>query len=99
VRFDANLALRGHPLAVWLTDRSAAQGSWSDQHDPIALLRSGVSPIQCLTHPNNWVGGPHLWLDRGLAAALPSGRPGARLRIGRTRSDRPAQPNTAISAS
>jgi hypothetical protein len=99
VRFDANLALRRHSLAVWLTDRSAAEGSWNEGHEPLRLLADGVSPIQCLTHPNNWVGGAQLWLDRGLTAALPAARPGARLRIQRSRSDRPAQLSSANSAS
>lgn len=99
VQFDANLAMRRHALAIWLTDRSTADGSWNEHHEPLALLRDGVSPIQCLTHPNNWAGGPRLWLDRALAAALPAARPGARLRIRRSRSDRPAQPSAASGAS
>lgn len=86
---DANLGMREHHLAAWLTDRSAAEGLWSDGQDPLTMLREGLTPIQCLTHPNNWVSGPALWRDRALAAALPSPSPGAPARIARTRSDRP----------
>ena len=89
VRADANLAMRSHALGAWLTDRSAAEGYWSDGHDPRSLLRDGISPIQCLTHPNNWASGLSLWRDRFLAASLRTPPPGARTRLARTRSDRP----------
>ena len=92
VRDDANLAIRRHALGAWLTDRSAAEGGWSDGHDPLALLRAGVSPIQCLMHPNNWVSGAALWRDRLLAARLRTPPPGARTRMARTRSDRTPLP-------
>lgn len=90
VRADANLEMRRHALAVWLTDRSAAEGSWNDGHDPLALLQAGCSPIQCLTHPNNWVSGAALWRDRLLAGVLPEPAPGRSARLPRTRGDRPA---------
>jgi hypothetical protein len=61
---DANIAMRSHDLGCWLTDRSAADGRWRDFLDPIGLLDNGVSPILCLTHPNNWTSGPHLWAAR-----------------------------------
>jgi len=88
VRDDANLGMRRYDLGAWLTDRSADDGAWSDGLDPLALLRQGVSPIQCLTHPNNWISGVALWRDRLLAASLQVPRPGARTRVTRTRSDR-----------
>jgi hypothetical protein len=70
VDYDANDAMRRHPLAAWLTDRSGAEGGWSDDTDPFSLLRRGATPILCLTHPNNWVSGPALWWDRLLVHAL-----------------------------
>lgn len=94
ISLDANLGMREHALAAWLTDRSAAEGGWSGGHDPLTLLREGASPIQCLTHPNNWVSGLGLWRDRLLAAALPDPVAGARTRITRTRSDRPPRDAT-----
>jgi len=70
VDYDANDAMRRHPLAAWLTDRSSAEGGWSGDRDPFALLRDGATPVLCLTHPNNWVSGPELWWDRLLARSL-----------------------------
>jgi hypothetical protein len=64
VEYDANDAMRRHRLAAWLTDRSSADGGWSDDLDPDALFRSRETPILCLTHPNNWVSGASLWRDR-----------------------------------
>jgi len=82
VAYDANDAMRRHRLAAWVTDRSSAEGGWSDEVDPAALLRTGESPILCLTHPNNWVSGPALWRDRiGAALRGVSDRPPAGLRI------------------
>lgn len=69
VDYDANDAMRRHHLAAWLTDRSGAEGGWSEGRDPLELLRAGQTPILCLTHPNNWVSGPSLWRDR-LGASL-----------------------------
>jgi hypothetical protein len=69
VDYDANDAMRRHRLAAWATDRSSAEGGWSNDVDPFALLRAGETPILCLTHPNNFVSGPALWRDR-LSAAL-----------------------------
>jgi len=89
IEFDGNEAMGGRGLAVWLTDRSLAQGGWKDGVDPRALLVDGVSPILCLTHPNNWVSGPSLWADRLLAAALPTPPPGTRSRLIRTGRDEP----------
>ena len=71
IEFDGNNAMRGKGIALWLTDRSRAEGNWKDGVDPHSSFREAVSPILCLTHPNNWVAGPSLWLDRALAAALP----------------------------
>jgi hypothetical protein len=73
VDYDANDAMRRHQLAAWLTDRSIAEGGWSGDHDPFALLRQRQSPILCLTHPNNWISGATLWRGRLVAAALRRG--------------------------
>lgn len=89
VEFDGNEAMRGRGLAHWLTDRSAAEGGWKDGVDPRGLLADGVSPLLCLTHPNNWVSGPSLWVDRLLAAMLPRSRPRAGGRPIRTGTDEP----------
>jgi hypothetical protein len=78
VAYDANDAMRRHRLAAWVTDRSSADGGWSDEVDPVALLRAGEAPVLCLTHPNNWVSGPALWGDRiGGAIRRVSDRPPA----------------------
>lgn len=88
VDFDGNEAMRGRPLAHWLTDRSAAEGGWKDGVDPHRLLAEGVSPILCLTHPNNWESGAGLWRDRVLSLTLPQldgvggGRPARPIRTG-----------------
>lgn len=73
VDYDANDAMRRHPLAAWLTDRSSAEGGWSGGADPFSLLRAGATPILCLTHPNNWVSGPALWWDRLFVRSLGGG--------------------------
>jgi hypothetical protein len=78
--FDGNEAMRGRGLKHWLTDRSAAEGGWADGTDPLTLLAEQVSPILCLTHPNNWVSGPDLWLDRALRFALPARVPSRPIR-------------------
>jgi hypothetical protein len=70
VDYDANDAMRRHSLAAWLTDRSGAEGGWSNDADPFSLLRRGATPILCLTHPNNWVSGATLWWDRMLVRSL-----------------------------
>ncbi len=70
VEFDGNEAMRGRELGYWLTDRSRPDGGWKDAVSPDRLLASGVSPILCLTHPNNWVAGPSLWMERALRAML-----------------------------
>lgn len=84
--YDANRVMRGRELASWVTDRSAPNGSWRDGLNPHALLSAGATPILCVTHPNNWSGGPGLALDRLVAALAPA-------RLGpvpiRTRADRP----------
>jgi hypothetical protein len=72
VEFDANEAMRGRGLAHWLTDRTSAEGGWHDGIDPGGLFVAGVTPILCVTHPNNWASGPSLWLDRVLRAVLPA---------------------------
>ena len=83
VRHAANLSLRAHRLGAWLTDRSAAEGSWADRRDPARLFAGRVSPILCLVHPNNWVGGPALWRDRVLSAAPPEPQAGQSARVNR----------------
>jgi hypothetical protein len=70
LRWDANAAIRGRPLDVWLTDRSAAEGGWKEGLDPIDLLIDRRSPILAVVHPNNWVSGPGLWWDRALPGRL-----------------------------
>jgi len=89
IEFDGNEAMRGRGLAFWLTDRSSPQGGWKDGVDPHALLADGVSPLLCLTHPNNWASGPSLWADRLLAAALPAPAPETGSRLIRTGRDEP----------
>jgi hypothetical protein len=93
IEFDGNEAMRGRGLAHWLTDRSAAEGRWKNGIDPAELFASGISPILCVTHPNNWSSGPSLWLDRALRTALPSPPPGPGrpMRPIRTGSDHPPQ--------
>jgi hypothetical protein len=71
--WDANAAMREHPLDVWLTDRSAAEGRWKEGLDPIDLLVDRRAPILAVVHPNNWVSGPALWWDRALPGALHTG--------------------------
>ena len=78
VEFDAIQTMRGRRLGFWLTDRTPAVGRWTGEADPQRLLALPVSPILCLTHPNNWVSGPSLWLDSVWRALLPSPRPGSR---------------------
>jgi hypothetical protein len=70
LRWDANAAIRERPLDVWLTDRSAAEGGWKEGLDPIDLLVDRRSPILAVVHPNNWVSGAGLWLDRALPGRL-----------------------------
>jgi hypothetical protein len=95
IEYDANDAMRRHRLAAWLTDRSDADGGWSDGRDPFAMLAQRQTPILFLTHPNNWVSGATLWWDRLTAApiggrrdrppASPSPAFGTRPRDSRTR--------------
>ena len=93
IEFDGNESMRGRGLAHWLTDRTTAEGRWGDGTDPAELFEGGVSPILCVTHPNNWTSGPSLWLDRILRAALPDPARGSESRAWgrpiRTGSDRP----------
>jgi hypothetical protein len=93
ISYDGNEVMRGHDLALWLTDRIAAEGGWMEGIDPQEMLASRASPILTVTHPNNWASGPSLWLDRMLGAALPS-RPvsdGKGPRPIRTGTDQPAR--------
>lgn len=80
VAFDANEAMRGRGVARWLTDRSSPAGGWVDGLRPRELLGSGVSPLLCVVHPNNWVSGAGLWLDRllGVLPAVQDGSGGLR---------------------
>jgi hypothetical protein len=64
LRWDANAALGARRLDVWLTDRSAAEGHWKDGLDPIDLMLDRRQPILAVIHPNNWVSGLALWVDR-----------------------------------
>jgi hypothetical protein len=92
IEFDANEAIRGRGVAYWLTDRTAAEGHWKDGADPVELLSREVSPILCVTHPNNWASGPGLWLDRLLSAVSARAGRGAASGGGRpihTGTDRP----------
>ena len=73
LHWDANAAMRSHPLEVWLTDRSAAEGGWKEGLEPIDLLVERRSPILGVVHPNNWVSGAALWWDRTLPGALHTG--------------------------
>jgi hypothetical protein len=70
IEWEANAAVGRHPLDVWLTDRSIAEGRWKDGLDPIDLLIDRRSPILAVVHPNNWVSGVGLWCDRVLPARL-----------------------------
>jgi hypothetical protein len=73
LEWDANAAMRRHPLDVWLTDRSVAEGRWKEGLDPIDLLIDRRSPILAVVHPNNWVSGLGLWWDRALPGVLHTG--------------------------
>jgi hypothetical protein len=88
IEYDANASMRSHDLAVWLTDRSRAEGSWRDGLNATEIIDALASPILMLTHPNNWVSGPGLWFDRLGARALPEPRLGSRRAL-RTGSDEP----------
>jgi hypothetical protein len=93
IEFDGNEAMNGRNLGYWLTDRSSVEGGWREGIDPAQLFSSRITPILCLTHPNNWASGPSLWLDRMLRALLPPVLPdsnGSRNRPIRTGSDQPA---------
>jgi hypothetical protein len=73
LEWDANAAMRRHPLDVWLTDRSTAEGRWKEGLDPIDLLIDRRAPILAVVHPNNWVSGLGLWWDRVLPGTLRTG--------------------------
>lgn len=92
IEFDGNEAMNGRNLGYWLTDRSSVEGGWREGIDPAELFASRITPILCVTHPNNWASGLSLWMDRMLRAVLPTVMPdsnGARNRPIRTGSDRP----------
>lgn len=72
---DANFAVHGKRLSVWLTDRTRADGRWLDGLDPERILAECDGPVLCLTHPNNWCSGPSLWADRARSRILPAPRP------------------------
>jgi len=74
VEFDGKEAMRGRGLAHWLTDRTAAEGRWTEGFDPTDLFAGQASPILCVTHPNNWESGPRLWWDRALRLVMPDQR-------------------------
>jgi 2-polyprenyl-3-methyl-5-hydroxy-6-metoxy-1,4-benzoquinol methylase len=77
IALDANDAIDGHPVGLWLTDRSLPDGRWKEGLDPTRVFAAGTTPVLLLTHPNNWCSGVSLWSDRMRAAVLPSPRPGA----------------------
>jgi hypothetical protein len=81
---DLDNALRTRPIGAWLTDRSRAEGGWKPGMNPDTLLQDLVTPLLCLTHPNNWASGAGLWTDRILSSLLPApaGRPVRLLRTG-----------------
>jgi len=87
LEFDANASMQTHDLAVWLTDRSRAEGGWRDGLDATEIISSHASPVLLLTHPNNWVSGGGLWLDRISARVLST--PGPASQALRTSSDDP----------
>lgn len=91
VAFDSNEAMRGRGLSHWLTDRSAAAGGWADGVDPAELFSRRVSPMLCVSHPNNWSSGLSLWADRLAGRAMPRepDRPDRRTRPLRTGPDTP----------
>jgi len=64
LRWESNADVGRHPLEVWLTDRSHAEGGWKEGMDPVDLLVDRRSPILAVVHPNNWVSGLGLWADR-----------------------------------
>jgi len=88
IDYDANASMRSHNLAVWLTDRSRAEGSWRDGLDAGEIIDSHASPVLLLTHPNNWTSGAGLWLDRLASSALSEPGLGASRAV-RTGSDAP----------
>jgi hypothetical protein len=88
LRYDANASLRAYSLALWLTDRSGAEGGWRDGLNAFHAIESHVSPVLLLTHPNNWVSGAGLWRDRLLRATLREPRLGS-ARTLRSGSDQP----------
>jgi len=88
LEFDGSFALRRKRVAAWVTDRASSR-TWADGADPVSLLVEGVSPILCLTHPNNWASGISLWADRVAAAALPAPGGEGRARALRTGDDAP----------
>jgi hypothetical protein len=81
VRWDGNEAMRRRGLRLWLTDRSAAEGSWNQRAAPQDSFEQLVTPILCLTHPNNWTSGPSLWGDRLLSRIARSPPLGAIVRL------------------
>lgn len=92
IEFDGNEAMLGRNLGYWLTDRSSVEGGWGEGIDPAELFASRITPILCVTHPNNWASGPSLWLDRMLRVLLPAVLPDSnttRNKPIRTGSDRP----------
>ncbi len=89
IDFDANDVMRGRRLGYWLTDRSSVDGRWKDGVGPDDLFDQGITPILCLTHPNNWVAGFELWRDRATARLLPEPRADAPKGPIRTRTDAP----------
>lgn len=79
IEFDANEAMRGRTLAYWLTDRAlGGKDAWSNDLDPIRVLECRHGSVLFLSHPNNWVSGAGLWVDRLLSGAFPAPSPTSR---------------------
>lgn len=70
VAFDGNEIMHGRAIGQWLTDRPAAAGRWKNRLEPEALLRDGVSPIFCVTHPHHWASRLSTGWDRALSQGL-----------------------------
>jgi hypothetical protein len=90
IRADATETMRGRSLGLWLTDRTRPEGGWQHGQRAHDVLTTRLSPILCLTHPNNWCSGAALWTDRCLRRVLGAPIGGGGLpRTMRTGSDQP----------
>lgn len=77
VDFDGNEIMTGRRLGRWLTDRPRKSGGWKDDADPGELLRDGVTPLFCVSHPHHWVSRLSALCDQSLRLTFGDrGRPG-----------------------